>query len=242
MPSNDKITTTSEIVSVVDTNSYTGAVSGIYQTDMTANKALITTAAGKIGVSTVSTTELQYSVGVTGLIQTQLNSRIPKNTYGTMGDILCASSSGVPSPIHIGQSGYIFQSNGASGAWVPNTKIMQQMLFDGVMSSGDKKGMMVIHPSYANKNLVSVHVAVDGSGTTGTAQFQLERNRNSTLANMLTTVVSVDSLEFGSDTAATPYVIDTNNDDVNAYDKIYVHVKGVHATPASGVIITLGFE
>jgi hypothetical protein len=241
MPFNQTIKTITDLRTAAS-----GAVSTIYDDNLTANRVFVSTSAGKAGVSSITTTELGYLASTTGAIQTQINDRIPKNTYGTTGDILYASSSGTPTPIHIGPSGYLLQSNGLVPDYRPDRRIMQQMLFDGVMSSGSKKGMMVIQQPYANKNLVFVHVAVDGSGTTGTARFQLQRNRitggNPTLTNMLTTIVSVDSLEFGSETAATPYVIDTNNDDVLVNDRIYINVTGIHDTPASGVIITLGFE
>ena len=57
-------------------NVITGAASTIAYADLTANRALISDASGKVAVSsTVTTTELEYLDGVTGPIQTQLNAR-----------------------------------------------------------------------------------------------------------------------------------------------------------------------
>lgn len=52
-----------------------GAATSIVTANLTASKALISDASGKVGVSTVSSTELSYLAGVTQAIQTQLNGK-----------------------------------------------------------------------------------------------------------------------------------------------------------------------
>ena len=58
----------------------TGAISSVYTDDLTASKALVSTSAGKIAASSVSTTELGYLSGTTASVQTQLNSMQPAIT------------------------------------------------------------------------------------------------------------------------------------------------------------------
>ena len=53
----------------------TGGASSIASANLTANRALISDAGGKVGVSTVSSVELSYLSGVTSAIQTQLNAK-----------------------------------------------------------------------------------------------------------------------------------------------------------------------
>ena len=51
----------------------TGGASSIVANNLTANRALVSNASGKVAVSSVSNTELTYVKGVTSAIQTQLN-------------------------------------------------------------------------------------------------------------------------------------------------------------------------
>jgi len=53
----------------------TGGATTIATSNLTASKALVSDASGKVAVSTVSSTELSYLVGVTSAIQTQINSK-----------------------------------------------------------------------------------------------------------------------------------------------------------------------
>lgn len=55
--------------------SITGGATTIASSDLTANRALIANANGKVAVSPVTSTELGYLDGVTGAIQTQLNNK-----------------------------------------------------------------------------------------------------------------------------------------------------------------------
>jgi hypothetical protein len=59
---------------------------------------------------------------------------------------------------------------------------------------------------------------------------------------MLTTKITIDSTETGSDTAATPAVIDTANDDVATNDVIRIDVDAISTTAAKGLIVTLTFK
>lgn len=64
----------------------TGAATTIDTEDLTASRALVSDASGKVAVSDVTATELGYLDGVTSAVQTQLNSKI--STYdGTTYDV-----------------------------------------------------------------------------------------------------------------------------------------------------------
>jgi len=89
-------------------------------------------------------------------------------------------------------------------------------------------------------DLVAVHAEVITAGTTGTTDIQIH---NLTQAvDMLTTKITIDSTETGSDTAATPAVIDTANDDVATNDVIRIDVDAISTTAAKGLIVTLTFK
>jgi len=61
--------------------------------------------------------------------------------------------------------------------------------------------------------------------------------------DMLTTTLTIDEDETGSDTAAAAAVIDASNDDVAENDVIRVDIDAVPGTTGgSGLIVTLGFE
>ena len=55
-----------------------GAASTITDSNLTANRALISNGSGKVDVSAVTSTELGYLDGVTSNIQTQLNGKLSK--------------------------------------------------------------------------------------------------------------------------------------------------------------------
>lgn len=61
-----------------------GAVSTITTANLAASRALVSNASGKVAVSAVTATELNYLDGVTSNIQTQLNNRVTLNTAQTI--------------------------------------------------------------------------------------------------------------------------------------------------------------
>jgi len=89
-------------------------------------------------------------------------------------------------------------------------------------------------------NLVSVHAEVITAGTTNTTDIQIANVTQA--ADMLSTVITIDSGETGSDTAAAAAVIDAGNDDIADFDVIRIDVDAVSTTPAVGLIITLTFQ
>jgi len=61
----------------------TGAASTITSSNLTASKALVSNASGKVEAGTASSTELGYLSGVTSAVQTQINDRISKSVGAT---------------------------------------------------------------------------------------------------------------------------------------------------------------
>lgn len=107
-------------------------------------------------------------------------------------------------------------------------------------TTGDGQAYLVV-PSYLNGlDLIAVHAKVITAGVTGTMDIQV---RNVTqAADMLTTKITIDTTELGSDTAATPAVIDTSNDDVASYDTLAIDIDAIHSgTAAKGLFVTLVF-
>lgn len=100
----------------------------------------------------------------------------------------------------------------------------------------------VVPASMGTMDLVGVTASVHTAGTTGTMDIQIRRRRATTDADMLSTKVTIDSTETSSTTAATPYVINTSNDDVNEGDNIYIDVDAVHTTAAKGLSVVLEFR
>jgi len=93
----------------------------------------------------------------------------------------------------------------------------------------------------AGMNLVYVHGEVITAGTTGTLNVDL-RNITQAGADILSTNLTIDTAETGSDTAAAPAVIDTAEDDMQENDLIAIDIDVIHTTASKGLIVTLGFE
>ena len=89
-------------------------------------------------------------------------------------------------------------------------------------------------------DLVDVHAEVITAGTTGTTDIQIHNVTQA--ADMLSTKLTIDSGETGSDTAAAAAVIDTANDDVAENDMLRIDIDAVSTTAAQGLIVTLGFR
>ena len=108
------------------------------------------------------------------------------------------------------------------------------------LSTGDGKAYIHIPAALNGMNLVTVHAEVITAGTTGTSDFQIHNVTQT--ADMLSTKITIDSGETGSDTAATPPVIDTANDDVATNDVLRLDIDAVSTTAPKGLIVTMEFR
>jgi len=89
-------------------------------------------------------------------------------------------------------------------------------------------------------SLFEVHARVITAGTTGTTDIQV--NNATSGLDMLSTVLTIDSGETGSETAATKAAINSANKVVRENDLIRIDIDAISTTPPKGLIVTLGFK
>lgn len=110
-----------------------------------------------------------------------------------------------------------------------------------VCAVGDGKAFLPIPLGLDGLSLVYCHAEVETAGVGG-GPMTIQVHNVTQAADMLSTKLSVDTAETGSDTAATPYVIKSNDDEiVAAYDILRLDFDVVHTAEAEGCIVTLGF-
>ena len=146
----------------------------------------------------------------------------------------------------------IYTANSVSYLWngtvwknlTNGVKSIQLTAFDYTtdVSTGDGAAYFVIPSSLNGMNLVSCAAYVITAGTTGTTDVQVARVRSSTPVDMLSTKLTIDSTEIGTDTAATAAVINGSNDDVATHDRIRIDVDATSTTKAKGLIVVLNFQ
>lgn len=113
-------------------------------------------------------------------------------------------------------------------------------------ATGDGYGYITIPQKFNGCTLSRVHARVITAGTTGTTDVQLARIRRTTgesfsTNDMLSTKLTIDSGEVGSETAETPAVINATYATVATNDVIRIDIDAVSTTAAKGLIITLEF-
>lgn len=180
------------------------------------------------------------------LLQSLSDEAVPKSIVDAKGDLIAGSADNsvirVAPPAHKYSTLYFDSAQSGGLAWDRRRYVQMEpfsFVNDGLCVQGDGKGTLHVPAHLDGLDLVECHVEVKTAGTTGVMKVQI---RNATQAvNMLTTEVQVDSGETGSDTAATPYDIDENNDDIAENDILALDFEQLHTTPATGSIVTLGF-
>lgn len=108
------------------------------------------------------------------------------------------------------------------------------------VTTGDGKIYLHIDSRINGMDLVDVHAYLVTAGITGTTDIQIHNLTDA--VDMLSTKLTIDSTEKGSDTAAIPAVIDTTKDDVVTNDVLRIDIDAVQTTAPKGLIITLGFK
>lgn len=106
--------------------------------------------------------------------------------------------------------------------------------------TGDGAGYLHIPADLNGYNLVEVHAEVETAGVTNTTDIQIHNETQA--ADMLSTKITIDGGETGSDTAATAAVIDAANDGVATNDLLRMDVDAISTTAAKGLLVTLGFQ
>lgn len=108
------------------------------------------------------------------------------------------------------------------------------------LATGDGKAYVTIPKKLNGMNLDAVHARVITAGTTGTTDIQIHNVTDA--ADMLSTVITIDSTETGSDTAATAAVINTATDDVATNDLLRIDIDAISTTAPKGLILRLEFR
>lgn len=99
-----------------------------------------------------------------------------------------------------------------------------------------------IPPEMAGMNLVAIHTSHTTAGVTGTSSVQIVNITQSSV-DVLSTNCTIDSGALGSNSATTPAVINTGEDDVQEYDVYSVDVDAVHSgTAPKGLWVVLHFR
>ena len=138
--------------------------------------------------------------------------------------------------------------DGLAGSYAGTKNIsLQAVDANTVLVFGNGVAYFRIPVELNGMNLVSVGCAnfVASNGSSSTYQFSRGRQASPTSAHtfvsMLSTVVTIDDLEYDSKDATTPPVINTSNDDVLTGDLIRVDIvtEGVNT---QGLFVTLGFR
>lgn len=98
----------------------------------------------------------------------------------------------------------------------------------------------VVPAELAGMTLTAVTVSVTGptAGIGGSMTVQSVRRRVGVDANMLSSVVTIDSAVFSSAASTSTIVVDTDYDDLAEGDVIFPRVVTVHTTPAAGLTVT----
>lgn len=111
----------------------------------------------------------------------------------------------------------------------------------GDISTGDNKAYFKVQSGLNGMNLVSVDAEV--STAPDGAAISIQVHNATDTADMLSTALTIDDGETGSDTAATAAVIDGTADDVATNDVIRIDVDQVgSSTAGAGLLVTLGFQ
>ena len=111
-------------------------------------------------------------------------------------------------------------------------------------STGDGKTYFRVPEYMDGMNLTGVHAESITAGTgTGSDTMDIQIHNIDNALDMLSTKLTIDEDETGSDTAATAAVINTSNDHVNTNDILRVDIDAVTpTTPHVGLIVSLDFE
>lgn len=130
--------------------------------------------------------------------------------------------------------------DGLAGSDVMGGRAIQMLIFEFAtdVATGDGKFYFHVDQRLVGMNVVDVHAEVITAGTTGTTDIQIANVTQA--ADILSTKLTIDSGETGSDTAATAAVIDGAQDDLQLNDLIRIDVDAISTTAPKGLIITIG--
>lgn len=127
------------------------------------------------------------------------------------------------------------------GANVTNSVLSEAVSWSvsvsGTLATGDGQAYATIPAKLGGKRIRRVHARVLTAGTTGTTDIQIANVTNS--VDILSTKLTIDSGETGSDTAATAAVINHSNSLLATNDLLRIDIDAVSTTPPEDLIVTL---
>lgn len=119
--------------------------------------------------------------------------------------------------------------------------ILNPIADDAEHSVGDAKYHFPTPEYFAGWDLIDVRVTIVTAGAVGGLFSVMVHNLTQT-ADICSTVFSIDPTELTSDTAATPGVIDTAEDDITLGDVLRIDFDAVHTTEGFGCYVELVFQ
>ena len=218
----------------------TGGASTITSSNLTANRALVSNASGKVAVSTATSTELGYLDGVTSAIQTQLN-----NKLATTGNAVTATTlytTVIPSNSDLNDytdPGFYVAKNSSEAATIDNSPTMLAFNLRVFPSYGYGSSANVIQ-RIQNYNSPDIwyRSVYQGAWTSWTkVVFADDTIANATSATKLTTARTIRT-NLASTTAAS--FNGTVNIAPGVTGTLPVANGGTGATTAAGVLTNLG--
>jgi hypothetical protein len=170
--------------------------------------------------------------------QTALNTKLENITGEPIGDLSDVDLTGLANT-------QIIKYNSVSGNWEvvdEQIRYMQAVVFDFTTAVvvGDGKFYFHIPADLNGLILTEVHARVVTAGVTGTTDVQIHNVTGA--VDILSTKLTIDSGETGSDTAVTAAVINTLNDDIATNNLLRIDVDAVSTTPPEGLLVTMGFK
>lgn len=129
--------------------------------------------------------------------------------------------------------------DGLAGS-VHGTKIITLLVFPSAddVTTGDGKLFYHVPASLNGMDIITVHALNHVAGITGQCDVQIHNVTDA--VDILSTVLSVDTTEVGSDTADTPAVINTSTDGLATNDILRIDVDAIHSgTAPKGLSITI---
>jgi hypothetical protein len=136
-------------------------------------------------------------------------------------------------------TGRVVTPDGLAGS-VHGEKVIQMVVveFATALTTGNGKFYFHVPSTLNGMNIVDVHAEVISAPVGSTIIIQLRNVTQS--ADILSTRITIDASETGSDTAAAAAAIDTGEDDLATNDVIAVDIDQIgSSTAGSGLIVTL---
>jgi len=124
---------------------------------------------------------------------------------------------------------------------VPGTAVIQVVAGATNLVIGNGASYFTVPPSLSGFDLTDVHARVVTAGTGSAVSIQIHNVTDA--VDMLSTPITIDATETGSDTAATPPGISAGAAGVATNDLIRIDIDAVGSgTPAQGLVVRMGFE